>query len=378
MRPSATADADLAACAVRMPTVQQQPTRRRNLWDRLWERRERYLWRRTRQAGIAGALDTPRPGQRFVHGFQLKGWVDAPAPVLVAAFLDGRKVWEGSPGDDRNDVGPTARQFATFIPAGRLPTKRLAWLHVTARRDGAAETDALTVHSFPLLRGDGGRQLPRWAYGRVWDRDASNVADAMNAVAGYTDRAEWERSGRDTATHLVRMLGITTADDVLEVGCGAARVGLQLAGSCRRWTGADVSPNMLRFAREALASTSNASLVSLNGFDLAGISDASVDIVYCTAVFMHLDEWDRFRYVREFWRVLRLGGRVYFDNFDLRSPDGWTLFLEMAALDVAVRPPNVSKASTEQELTWYAERAGFIDIATETGQLWVTVTARKG
>lgn len=52
--------------------------------------------------------------------------------------------------------------------------------------------------------------------------------------------------------------------------------------------------------------------------------------------------------------MLRPGGRVSFDNFDLRSPDGWALFLEMADLDVAVRPANVSKASTEQELVWYA------------------------
>jgi SAM-dependent methyltransferase len=112
-------------------------------------------------------------------------------------------------------------------------------------------------------------------------------------------------------------------------------------------------------------------------FDLAGIADQSMDVVYSTAVFMHLDEWDRFRYVQEFHRVLRPGGRVYFDNFDLRSPDGWELFVEMSALDIAVRPPNVSKASTEQELTWYAEQAGFADVASETGQLWITVTARK-
>jgi ubiquinone/menaquinone biosynthesis C-methylase UbiE len=296
---------------------------------------------------------------------------------IDAAYLDGRKVWEGQPESDRPDVGPAARQFETFIPAGRLSARRIPWLTVTARSIGATDDDALTLHSFPLLRGAPGRQLARWSYGPVWDRDASSADDAMNAVAGYTDRAEWARSGGDTAAHLIETLAITTSDDVLEVGCGSARVGVQLAGSCRHWTGADVSSNMLRFARTALASVGNVSLVQLNGFDLAGIGDDSMDVVYCTAVFMHLDEWDRFRYVSEFYRILRRGGRVYFDNFDLRSPDGWTLFLRMASLDVAVRPPNVSKASTEQELTWYAEQAGFASIAAETGQLWITVTARK-
>jgi hypothetical protein len=44
------------------------------------------------------------------------------------------------------------------------------------------------------------------------------------------------------------------------------------------------------------------------------------------------------------------GAGVYLDNFDLRSPDGWALFAEMATLDIAERPSNVSKASPQQEL----------------------------
>ena len=134
---------------------------------------------------------------------------------------------------------------------------------------------------------------------------------------------------------------------------------------------------MLKFAREALQRHPNVSFVHLNGFDLTGIADQSQDAVYCTAVVMHLDEWDRYRYLTEFFRVLRPGGVVYVDNFDLRSPEGWKLFTEMATLDVAMRPPNVSKGSTPQELTWYAERAGFADITWETGTLWLTVVARK-
>ena len=351
--------------------------RRQGLWDRIWQRRERQLWQKTARNGLTGALDEPRPGQRFVHGFRLRGWVASERPVLIAAYLAGHKVWESRATAPRNDVGPTAREFRTFVPAAQTIKGRLGRLKVTARLEDAAEDDALTLHEFPVLRGDGGPKLPRWAYGRVWDRDSTNLADAMDAVAGYTDADEWARSGRSTADHLVRSLAIVETDDVLEVGCGAARVGVQLAPRCRRWHGADVSSNMLRFAHAALRDVPNASLHQLNGFDLAGISDASLDVVYCTAVFMHLDEWDRYRYVSEFHRVLRPDGRVYFDNFDLRSPDGWTLFEEMAGLDVAIRPPNVSKASTEQELTWYAAKAGFTDIGSETGQLWITITARK-
>lgn len=52
--------------------------RRQSLWDRIWQRRARQLWKKTERHGLSGALDEPRPGQRFVHGFKLRGWVASP------------------------------------------------------------------------------------------------------------------------------------------------------------------------------------------------------------------------------------------------------------------------------------------------------------
>ena len=352
-------------------------SKKRTVWERAWGRWQRHLWRATARDAITGALDVPEPGQRFVHGFNLRGWVAGEGDAVVAAYLAGRKVWEGRPVRPRPDVSPDAREFEVFVPAGALTTSRVVGLKVTARRRGAPDTHAVTLHALPLIRGAGGATLPRWAYGRVWDRDAADASDAMNAVAGYDDRTEWERSGLATADHVASAVGLTPDDRVLEVGCGAGRIGRHLASRCAHWTGADVSRNWLRFAATELSAHPNVGFVHLNGFDLAGVADVSQYVVYCSAVFMHLDEWDRYRYVSEFHRVLRPGGRVYFDNFDLRSPQGWELFLRMSALDVAVRPPNVSKASTEQELTWYAERAGFEGITSTTGSLWVTVVAAR-
>jgi SAM-dependent methyltransferase len=166
---------------------------------------------------------------------------------------------------------------------------------------------------------------------------------------------------------------------VLEIGCGAGRVGTKLAPLCGQWIGADVSTNMLAFAREGLAESGhrNVSFVHLNGVDLAGVPDASVDVVYCTAVFMHLDEWERYRYIADAYRVLRPGGRIYFDNFCLGSSMGWHLFEETAGLDPATRPPNVSKSSTGEELQVYAEKAGYRNIRVIRGELFVTLVAEK-
>ena len=46
-------------------------------------------------------------------------------------------------------------------------------------------------------------------------------------------------------------------------------------------------------------------LVEISGYDLSGVADASVDVVYCTVVFMHLESWDRYNYISEAFRVLR-------------------------------------------------------------------------
>ena len=172
---------------------------------------------------------------------------------------------------------------------------------------------------------------------------------------------------------------MTSNDRVLEIGCGVARIGQRIASMCREWVGADVSVNMLRHAKAACAAASvtNVDFFHLNGSDLTGIPDASFDVVYCTAVFMHLEEWDRYRYVREAYRVLKPGGRIYFDNVSLISDEGWRQFDALVRYDPAARPPNISKASTPEELRTYATRAGFTDINVRPAEVFITVTGKK-
>jgi cyclopropane fatty-acyl-phospholipid synthase-like methyltransferase len=217
----------------------------------------------------------------------------------------------------------------------------------------------------------------RAEYGRVWDSVAQTRSDAMYSVAGYNDEAEWERSGRSTAGDVAAETGLTASDTVLDIGCGAGRVGVHLAPRCRTWIGADVSRQMLGHTKKALGAASNVELVHLTGDGLPSSLDGRVDVVYCTTVFMHLEEWDRYRYVQGAFRVLKPGGRLYVDNCSLLSPAGWSLFEQMAALPPKERPPHITKASTPQELRTFVEKAGFTDIRVRDGELFVTVLARK-
>jgi ubiquinone/menaquinone biosynthesis C-methylase UbiE len=135
-----------------------------------------------------------------------------------------------------------------------------------------------------------------------------------------------------------------------------------------------VAENMIGHARARLGHLPNVELVALgSGVDLAPIADESVDAVYSTVVFMHLDEWDRWSYVREAFRVLRPGGRFWCDNVDMGTPDGWKLFEHVARSFPLPdqRPAQITRCSTPAELRTYLERAGFERVQTRTRHLWV-------
>ncbi|HEY8215723.1 MAG TPA: class I SAM-dependent methyltransferase [Acidimicrobiia bacterium] len=271
---------------------------------------------------------------------------DEPRPDVVASLA-------GRFGDVSNTCG-----FRVDVP---FPQRRARDGSLTLVLD-VDDGEYRTTRKYRIT--DDGEPTPARAdYKATWDAAAVDVDSAKLAVSGYTDEDEYARTAQQNVEILEETVGLRADDEILEIGCGVGRVGAALAPLCRRWVGADVSANMLRHARERLTGFDNVELVELSGWDLEPIPSSSLDVVYCMVVFMHLDEWERFAYVREAMRVLRPGGRLYVDNFNLRSDPGWAFFTEMGtSYHPLWRPPNISKSSTSDELRTYLERAGFIDI----------------
>lgn len=336
---------------------------------------------------IIGSLELPTGPHAYNAWIDVKGWalsLDGTSPLSIECLIDDAVVARLTPDAARTDIAALFPGFAAAAHCGfetRLTIQVLPWqgastLTVKAVSASPRRGEA-TLATIQIRRQDS--VVARANYGHVWNAPevSGSIETARTAVAGTTDIGEYERSGEATAGDIVELAAVQPTDRVLEIGCGTGRIGVKLAPRCGHWIGADVSTNMLAHAREALKGQPNVSFLALNGVDLSGIDSESLDVAYCSGVFMHLDEWDRYRYVTEMRRVLKPGGRAYFDNFNLRSDEGWRLFEDLYLMEPAARPPNISRSSTPEELLTYAERAGFEEPRVLTRGLWVTVVGRK-
>jgi SAM-dependent methyltransferase len=213
---------------------------------------------------------------------------------------------------------------------------------------------------------------PRLDYKSVWNALSDSETQAKMHIIGTEREKAMHATAEATRKKLASTTGINKEDSILEIGCGIGRVGEVLAPLCAKWIGCDVSSNMLKYAAQRLARFENVALYEVSGHDLSPIPDAVVDLVYCTVVFMHLDEWDRYNYVLEARRVLRPGGRIFVDNFSLCTDEGWVIFEQHRSFPPSDRPPHISKSSTPQELETYLYRAGFHDVRGWVAGAWIS------
>jgi SAM-dependent methyltransferase len=219
-------------------------------------------------------------------------------------------------------------------------------------------------------------------YKALWDAKASTTQGALLAVDGSTNEDVLRMTGAYSARQVEAALELRASDRVLELGCGVGRIGRELAPNIAHWEGSDISGNMLKVARERLAAHANVGLTELTRTSLQPLADASFDKAYCVAVFIHMDKEDFYLYLEDLARVLKPGGLLYFDAWNVTSRVGWRRFAAELPQYRNVDPTQRKDIGRNQftspdEVRIFLDHAGFDILGLYTESPWVQVVAQR-
>lgn len=220
------------------------------------------------------------------------------------------------------------------------------------------------------------------SYKAFWEQAATTPERAREAVDGSADEETLQLTGYWTARQVEAALLLREEDEVLELGCGVARIGRELAPLCRRWCGVDIAENMLKVAHSRTAHMHNVELHLLSRTSLDIFAENSFDKAYAVAVLIHLDKEDFFLYLRELQRVLRPGGLLYFDTWNLAHEVGWKRWLmevEHWANSTQSQRKDIARNQfcVPEEVQLYVRRAGLTELFCLTDSAWIQMIAAK-
>ena len=142
-----------------------------------------------------------------------------------------------------------------------------------------------------------GRFLAQRGAGEIWN---------WESPAG---KLRWARRVKMLSSHLKP--GMT----VLELGCGTGSFTRELARSGAEIVAIDVSPELLEIAK-LNCSVPNVRFQIQNAYSLS-YSEAVFDSVVGSSVLHHLEITDA---LREIYRVLKIGGAIYFTEPNMLNP----------------------------------------------------------
>jgi len=219
-------------------------------------------------------------------------------------------------------------------------------------------------------------------YKDFWNSQASSPESAISAVDGSQSEHVVQHTGRWSAEQVRAALDIGPDDRVLELGCGIGRIGRELAPRCRSWTGVDISENMIAYAGQRMAELDNVTFHQLQRSSLEMLEDDSIDKAYSIAVFCHMDKEDLYLYMQELNRVVRPGGAIFVETWNLAHPIGWRRWayepLVWSRADQGQRKDVArNQFCTAEEFELYVSYAGFEPLANFNESQSVQIVAGK-
>lgn len=167
-------------------------------------------------------------------------------------------------------------------------------------------------------------------------------------------------------------LRLGPADRLLDVGCGTGAAVRRAALVAERAAGVDISPEMIRRARELAADLENVDFAVGSSESLA-FADGEFTAVLCTTSFHHYA--DPARALAEMARILRPGGRIALVDDDAER-------VVVRVLDRLLRrfEPGHVGFHGRGELTRLVAAAGFDDVSARAvrGRTYAIVAGTRG
>jgi cyclopropane fatty-acyl-phospholipid synthase-like methyltransferase len=147
--------------------------------------------------------------------------------------------------------------------------------------------------------------------------DPTRVLQAVGSD-GSTDRERYANvveTRTRRAVEVAQRLELARDDVVVDLGSGLGITANRLAPCVKRLICADISTTFLEQCRRLNREVANVEPVQISYADLSAIP-APVDKIYSLLVFIHFNVYDLVYYLSEANRILKRGGRFYFDFND--------------------------------------------------------------
>ncbi len=128
---------------------------------------------------------------------------------------------------------------------------------------------------------------------------------------------------KECALFILQETGINKNDVVLEIGSGNGTISCHIAPKTKELYCCDISRSFLKLAKQECMGIENISFhhIQPGSFSFPFLQDRSVDVVFSHNVFIHLNLFDIYWYLKEISRLIKQGGKLWFDIADAESLD---------------------------------------------------------
>lgn len=181
-------------------------------------------------------------------------------------------------------------------------------------------------------------------------------------VGGGAER--WDRRGA-FQVFLLQRLGLTSAQAVLDIGCGALRAGRHFIEHLGpgAYAGVDANGDFIRTARAIVDADDRLRaktplLAHAAGFDVAGLAPRAFDFVLAFSVLNHCDSAARRRFFAEMPRVTAPDGRIVITHAAWFAPR-WIAGAELAIDAVLGHPRDLAPDLDLSDWGWPSRSAVF-------------------